>query len=176
MVWLNTDAGHLVFMQESTRPRWSGIEPPRDGREVTARFRWNRPTDPPTDYDRACDIDDVVGILDVDGQSAIVLGQEPMPTTCQSTADGGLLIARLYTSEIGLPDFVPPPTGLPWHSVGCVLFDGSPLVLFDSTEVGWADPVFPSLPVMLVGGCFEVEHAALTRPDMELWLIRLRRI
>jgi hypothetical protein len=49
------------------------------------------------------------------------------------------------------------------------------LVLFDSTEVGWDEPVFPSLEVASLKGRFEVEHASLTNDEMELWLVGLRR-
>ena len=58
---------------------------------------------PASDYDRACDVDDYVGILQVGSGKGIVLGQDPLPATCQALPNGGLLIARLYTSEIGTP-------------------------------------------------------------------------
>lgn len=162
-------------MPASLRSQWSGIEAPIDGRVVQARFRWNDPADAASDYDRACDLDDYVGILDVGPASAIDLGQDPLPATVQPTEEG-LLIARLYTSEVGTPGQLPQIDQLAWTEVGRVEHDGSPLVLFDSTEVGWHEPVFPSLDVGLEAGRYAVEHAAFANDEMELWVVRLRRV
>jgi hypothetical protein len=84
LTWLGTDAGHLILVPAAARVHWSGIEPPPDGREIAVRFRSNTPAAPATDYDRACDIDDYVGILDVGSSWEVVLGQEPLPATWQS--------------------------------------------------------------------------------------------
>jgi hypothetical protein len=176
LIWLDTDAGYLILMPAAVRVEWSGIEPPRDGREVVARFRSNGPDDPATDYDRACDVDDYIGILDVASSWGIVLGQEPMPTTWQSLRDGSVLIARLYTSEIGTPSRLPDTGSLEWTTVGFIDSDGTPAVLFDSTEVGWEEPVFPSLDIAVPAGRYAVEHATFSNDEMELWLVRLRRL
>jgi hypothetical protein len=176
LTWLGTDAGHLILMPRALRPRWSGIEPPIDGRVVEALFRWNQPTDAACDYDRACDVQDYVGILDVDSGSAIVLGQDPLPATWQALPGGGVVIARLYTSEVGTPSSLPPLSPLAWHEVGLIECDDSPLVLFDSTEVGWEEPVFPSLELKIAAGRYGVAHAKLATDKMELWLVRLHPV
>lgn len=176
LTWLGTDAGHLILMPAAVRAHWSGIELPRDGRDIAARFRWNASDAPATDYDRACDIDDYVAILDVASSWGIVLGQEPLPATWQSMRDGSVLIARLYTSEIGTPSELPDTGNLEWTTVGFIDSDGSPAVLFDSTEVGWEEPVLPSLDVGLPAGRYAVEHATFAINAMELWLVRLRRL
>ena len=163
-------------MPGTLRPHWSGIEPPKDGRVVEAKFRWNQRTDAACDYDRACDVQEYVGILDVNSGNAIVFGQDPLPATWQPLTDGGLLIARLYTSEVGTPSSLPQIGQLEWQEVGRVEYDGSPLVLFDSTEVGWEEPAFPSLDVAIAAGRYGVEHAKLRTDEMELWLVRLRPI
>lgn len=176
LTWLDTDAGHLILMPRSLRSKWSGIEPPRDGRVVEARFRWNQPTAAACDYDRACDVQDYVGILDLDSGKAVVLGQDPLAATWQAIPGGGVLIARLYTSEVGTPSSLPPVSSLDWHEVGVIEYDGSPLVLFDSTEVGWEEPVFPSLEVEIAAGRYSVAHAKLATDKMELWLVRLHPV
>jgi hypothetical protein len=175
LIWLDTDAGHLILMPAAARPHWSGIEPPPDGREIAVRFRSNAPDAPATDYDRACDIDDYVGVLDVASSWGVVLGQEPLPATWRSMRDGSVLIARLYTSEIGTPSHLPDTENLKWTTVGFIDSDGALAVLFDSTEVGWKEPVFPSLDVGLPAGHYAVEHATFANDVMELWLVRLRR-
>ena len=171
--WLDTDAGHLVLMTASARLEWSGIEPSRDPRAASARFRWNKPSDAASDYDRACDVDDYVGIIDVGSQQAVVLGQEPLPATVITRADGSLLIARLYTSEFGLPSQLPVVDGIIWESVGSVTFSDSALVLFDSTDVGWETPAFPSISIEFTPGRYDVQHVRFNNHEMELWLVRL---
>ena len=163
-------------MPIAARPHWSGIEPPRDGRVVQATFRWDQPSDPPTDYDRACDVNDYVGILEIASFPAIVLNVEPLPTTWIPLPEGGILIMRLYTSEVGFPSRLPNIESVEWTASGSIDSDGSPFVLFDSTETGWEEPAFPSLDVALSAGRYEVEHGRLVNPDMELWLVRLRPV
>jgi frataxin-like iron-binding protein CyaY len=70
---------------------WEGTAVPAESRKVEAQFRWN-PDGPATDYDRACDVDDYIGLIDVGSGKAIVLGDEPLMTTWLSSADGGLLV------------------------------------------------------------------------------------
>lgn len=174
LTWLDTDAGHLILMPVSVRRQWSGIEPSSAPEATTVRFRWNQPNDPPSDYDRACGVDDYVGILQVGSHQAIVLGQDPLPAASRVLPDGALVVARLYTTEIGLPGRLPSIGGLDWQSVGHVILDGSRLVLFDSTEVGWEEPLFPSVEIEMAAGRYEVEHTRYGDDDMQLWLVRLR--
>src|SRR5262245_38375807 len=175
LTWLDTDAGHLILMPAHSRSQWSGIKAPEDGRVVQARSRWNDAGDLATDYDRACDINDYVGIIDVGSGRGIVLGREPLPATWVPTRQGGILVARLYTSEVGTPAEIPTvPQDLAWVPVGRVDYGESELVLFDSTEPGFEKPCFPSLPVTIVPGAYIVEHTKLVNDDMELWLVRLR--
>ena len=164
-----------MLLASKFKPFWSGIEPPKDGRVIDARFRWN-PDGPATDYDRACDVDGYAGLISVGAGVAIVLGEEPLPTTWQPLSDGGGLLVRLHTSETGdYPDTLPvPPPDLEWEAVGEFTTDGSPLVLFDSTESGAQPPIFPSLPIELAAGRYAVENAEWKHSLMELRLVRLR--
>ena len=157
-------------------PHWSGSLPPRDGRVIEATFRW-QPGQPATDYDRACDVNGSAGLLIVGDGLAIVLGNEG-PGTWQPLETGGLLLAQLYTTETGdLPEELPKlPDDLSWGLVGVFATDGSPLRVFDSTEAGDQDPVFPSIPVQLAAGNYAVESTRLDDPQMEVWLVRLRPI
>ena len=176
LTWLDTDAGHLILMSAAVRSLWSGIEPSRDPAAINVRYRFNPPSDPPSDYDRACEIDDYVGIIGVGSKHAIVLGQDPLAATLKQLADGSAVIARLYTSEIGVPAHLPAIATSEWQSVGSVVFDSSPVVLFDSTEVGWEEPVFPSVSTEIVLGRYDVAHAQYTDAALSLWLVRLQPI
>jgi hypothetical protein len=148
-----------------------------DGRVIEAIFRW-QPGEPATDYDRACDVDGSAALLAVGDGLAIVLGNEgPLPVTWQPLETGGLLLAQLYTTETGdFPRELPKlPNDLSWEPVGEFATDGSPLRLFDSTEPGDQDPVFPSIPVQLAAGRYVVESTKLEDAQMEVWLVRLRQ-
>lgn len=175
--WLDTDAGVLLLLSVNLKPLWSGIEAPKDGRVIQATFRWN-PDAPASDYDRACDVSGYAGLIPVGSGVGLVLGEDPLPTTWHPLPEGGILLVRLYTSETGnYPDTIPPlPTDLTWETVGDFSTDGSPLVLFDSTEPGDEPPNFPSVPVELAEGRYAVDSTTWKHPLMELRLVRLRPV
>jgi Immunity protein 21 len=174
--WLDNDAGASMLLSTRLLSRWSGSLPPSDGRVIEAEFRWN-PADGPTDYDRACDVNEAAAVLPVGDGSAIVLGNEgPMPVTWRPLASGGILLVQLYTTETGdMPARLPRiPSDLEWATGGAFHADGAPLRLFDATDSGEQDPVFPYLTVELAAGAYAVESAVLETPRMTLWLVRLR--
>ncbi len=51
LIWLDTDAGHLILMPAAVGANWSGIELPRDSRNIAARSRWNDSDVPATHHD-----------------------------------------------------------------------------------------------------------------------------
>ena len=96
--WISCDGGPHLLMPQSLRGVWRGSGPPFDGRVVDARFRWTMDAaDPATDYDAACDVDDAVGVIEVAGRQAVVLGDEvPLSTWLPCAAfDGGVLVVAL---------------------------------------------------------------------------------
>ena len=78
--WIESAGGPLILLPLSDLSLWEGSRPPSAGRTVEANFRWNDESDPATDYDRACDIKDLLGIVQVGQVEALVLGDEPLPT------------------------------------------------------------------------------------------------
>jgi Immunity protein 21 len=69
------DGGPLIAVPDAAIAHWEGIDPPSNGRVVTARVRWSEPGDPATDYDRACDVDAESAVALTVGDSwGIVLG------------------------------------------------------------------------------------------------------
>lgn len=124
---------------------WGGVLPPVDGRRIEARFRFNSPDDPATDYDRACDVSmtGYVGLLDIGSGQGLILGDEPLSTAWQPAIaageggddTGGLLIRCVYANSdadvIAALAHVPQ-TG--WRDEGLVLSIGhEPLYLLDAT-------------------------------------------
>ena len=78
--WVGQAAGPLLFLPEALLSDWSGIDVP-EYRLVTASFRWNAKESRACDYDRACDIEDEVGVIDVGHGQGLVLSGGLRPTT-----------------------------------------------------------------------------------------------
>jgi len=65
---------------------------------VEAKFRWSaEPDKPASDYDSACDIEELVGMISVAGHPALVLGDEvPMSTWLpHEQFSGGILVVPM---------------------------------------------------------------------------------
>lgn len=69
--WVAGDGGPLIVMEEALLDFWEGSDAPSDGREVIAEFRWG--LDVATDYDKACDVNDFAGVIEMNGGHAFVL-------------------------------------------------------------------------------------------------------
>ena len=84
MDWIESAGGPLVILEERLLQHWAGIGPadwaPGDG----------------SDYDRACSVDDWIGLLEVGDGSAVVLGSEPARTCIMEAPDGALLVRWIH--------------------------------------------------------------------------------
>jgi hypothetical protein len=142
---------------------------------VVARFRWN-PDGAATDYDRACDVSDYVGLIQVGQSEGLVLGDEPNDTTWLSHPDGGLFVRWRYAAgEEQVEDALGAiPSSLAWQSAGELRVTESPLELFDSAEAG-LEPCGQRLRVLLQPNLYSLSHAEYV-PDAEtaFQLIRLQ--
>src|SRR5882724_11999130 len=79
--WIDSAGGPLILMDQSFVDCWKGnssISPKNPGI---------------TDYERACRIDNYIGLVDVGSGNGLVLGDEPMMTSwhSQNTVEGILL-------------------------------------------------------------------------------------
>ena len=102
LTWLDIDGGPLLLLSEALLPFWEGSDPPSGGRTAEATFRWGDPDAVATDYDRACDVDDYLGLVDVDGGKGLVLGDEPMSTAWFPRGDDeheGMLVRWVYADN-----------------------------------------------------------------------------
>lgn len=96
--WVCNDGGPFLLIPQKHLQAWEGTVPPSNGRVVQAQFRYD-PTIPATDYDRACDVEDYLGLLAVGEGTALVLGDEPVMTAWLPKANGGILIRWRYANS-----------------------------------------------------------------------------
>lgn len=125
LTWITSAGGPLILLEEHLLSHWHGIK-----------------TD---DYDRACGIDDYLGLLDVGPGRALVLGEEPMPTAWQPLsgpaegmpAEGMFVRWQWADDDESVVEAIADLSKAPWEPTGIVfdVTDGS-LLLFDATCPG----------------------------------------
>ncbi len=139
--WTDTSGGPLLLLLGELMPLWEGTNVPSGGRVVNARFSLEGIGTPATDFDRACDVEGDLGLINVGEGQGLVLGGELMPTAwwpADGSESGGTLIRQNYTSDDDdviqavseLPDHLWEPTGLLFNA------GREPLYLFDSAHPG----------------------------------------
>jgi hypothetical protein len=173
MTWIESEGGPLLLLAPSLLRYWDGIRPPPDGRLVEAKFRWDGPGSPATDYDRACDINDYLGLIAVGPGFGLVLGDGETSTTWwppASSAEAGLLVNWIYANDEEsvlrcLTDVPAELWGQP--AVGFEL-EAGPLWLFDSACPG--DYIDVHLEIPLASARYLVE-TAVWEPDQQASLV-----
>ena len=98
--WINSAGGPLLLVAQEDLESWHGIEN--------------------DDYDRACAVDDYVGMIPVGGGPGLVLGDEPMQTAWVAlTASSGLLVRWMWAdSEQAVIDSLPAIPEEAWQATG----------------------------------------------------------
>jgi hypothetical protein len=69
--WITGDGGPLIMMEADLLHFWEGSDAPSGGRVVEAASRWG--LDVATDYDKACDVNDWAGVININNGVAFVL-------------------------------------------------------------------------------------------------------
>jgi hypothetical protein len=103
--WVSCDGGPHLLLPREVASMWSGTSAP-PGRIVNARFRWSAdPSSPASDYDAACDVSELVGLVPVGEGLGLVLGDEvPMSTWVEADPfTGGLLVVPMAWPDPGMP-------------------------------------------------------------------------
>jgi hypothetical protein len=174
--WVSSDGGPLLLVAEEYLLAWEGCENPSAGRKVEAQFRWNL-DGVATDYDRACDVHDWVGLIEVGQGKGLVLGDEPLTTTWFPLADGGLLVRwvcadseeELIAAARKIPDSAYVDSGL------CLQVRNSPLVLLQASE-SWDDQFYSRLEIQLMAGDYSISTSEYDADGMtSLICHRLKR-
>jgi hypothetical protein len=172
MRWVVSAGGPLVVIPRELARSWRGIE--------------RRPGDAVTDYDRACAVDDYLGVLEVGPGHGLVLGDEPMQTAFIPSAEGGVLVRwGCAASEDAVLRAVGAVEESSWSPTVHRLPVGTDgAIMFDSAYPGGDVPAAlrqgehpAALAVPLAAGSYRVETADY-RPDDETCLIlhRLTRM
>ncbi|MFF3791934.1 Imm21 family immunity protein [Streptomyces sp. NPDC001981] len=129
-VWVQSMGGPLIVIAVSALTSWRGCtEAGAIVGDATA----------PDDYDRACAVDDLAGVIAVgdNGAQALVLADEPA-TTCYLPEHRAFLRWLAADSEDGLKaaaEAVLADPATEWEECGTWVSDG-PAVLMDSAEAG----------------------------------------
>ena len=123
MHWIESAGGPLVLVPERSLAAWKGADGPS-------------PTG--THYERACAIEDFVGLVPLETGAGVVLGDEPLRTAWRPTTAGGLLVRCIAAPserdvEAALETL---PEGLPWESMLDFHHPGGALLLFDAAFAG----------------------------------------
>lgn len=105
--WVTCDGGPHLLIPEELGALWEGTNAPSGGRVVNAHFRWSaEPGAVATDYDAACDINNLIGVIPVGAGAALVLGDEvPMSTWVPSMLFvGGLIVVPMTWPNHRMPE------------------------------------------------------------------------
>jgi hypothetical protein len=146
LAWLDTEGGPFVLVPHSALAQWSGTE---------------------GDYDRACEVTDLVGILSLpDGAEALVLGDEPLSTAY--LPEYRVLVRWYYAeSDDGVADVIR--DGLPtaeWEE-GPVLSTTGKLVMFDAAYFGnEVGTLTDGTALELGAGRYRVDSASVEPDDL----------
>lgn len=170
--WVWTDGAPLILLQDDLLAEWHGNDPNPSSNDRTAA----------TDYDRACEVQDYVGVIPVGRGTALVLGDEPMDATWWPSRDlaEGLIVRVSYSAgdeavtriieSLRLESLVD--TGVR------MIVTSSRLRLFDSVYAGTEERVrVGMLMVSIPIGSYVVHSAVLREPGSHMIVVhRLLRV
>lgn len=131
--WIKSDGGPLICIEARLSCRWCGNEGGfRSGSCSAVR---------PTDYERACERPEYLGLVAVEGGTALILGDAPLETTAWIESKTLMYIARLVYADKGegieraIADIRPDVWNSPEEVLRYVVETG-PLTIFDSALRG----------------------------------------
>ena len=162
MKWIESGGGPFILVPTDHLPEWRGIDA--------------GPSEDETDYDRACEISDDIGILEVGGTHAVVFGDEPFRTTWVPNEKGGGFVVRWvyadnensvtnYIAQGGLERVV--------TDAGVSVRLNGPCVLFDAAEPG-DDIRAESIAIGFSPGRYVVKSALVdVSPEVRLLIHQL---
>jgi len=154
--WLNSLGGPLILLPEELVGHWRGM----DG----------------GDYDRACAVDDYVGLVDVNTGTGLVLDDEPLQTCWSAlSAESGMLVRWVHAdSEASVTNALRNVPASIWEVTRLrIRTESGKFLLFDSVLSG--KEVEDSLLIAVRPGIYAIDSAEY-RPDAKTCLIlhRLR--
>lgn len=119
--WVESDGGPLILLEKDSSNLWRGHS------KIDQQI---------TDYDRACQIEDYLGLLDVGNSKALVLNDEPLSTAYwKISSEIGVFVRWVYAKhENEIPNIlVQAPEIDSWEKTGIrITFSTENFILFDS--------------------------------------------
>lgn len=104
-LWFANDGGPLLVLPREAASYWEGGDVPSGGRVVEADFRWD--TDVATDYDRACDVEELAGLIDIGPSWGLVLDDDiPSAAWVKVPDSETFFIVRVYYANDGNNDAI----------------------------------------------------------------------
>jgi hypothetical protein len=160
--WISSLGGPLIFLPESHVTLWRGAFGP-EGEED-----W---PEEETDYGRAGEVEDFVGTIPVGDAEALVLANEPVPTTYDPARM--LIVQRMAITTqpdvLSVVERIWP--SIEWRSVLNWSVIKSPLVLFDSAFPGEEIERAQLLRADVPPGRYDVRVSYFEpRPDADVWV------
>ena len=168
---IETTGGPLLLVPLAVAATWRGILGFSGDPARPPKFRWQGTGSQPTDYDRACDVPDPLGVLSVGGSPALVIGEESASTAVLPSADGRsvLLATRVCgpdeaavldaLAQVRTAQLPPAEVSVTWRT--------TPQILVDSSDLG--DRPTTHLPVHLPDVCCGASTWTFS-PTPELYL------
>lgn len=144
--WLESAGGPLLLLEEHLLAHWHGAF--SKSTQIST-----------TDYDRACNIDDYIGIIEVGSGYGIVLGEEPFSTAWLQLPNphNSFLVRWVFAeNEAAVIDALSELQETKWKKTGAkIQFSNGKLVLFDSACKG--TNIDDNLQIEISKGQYEVE-------------------
>ncbi|MDL5032326.1 Imm21 family immunity protein [Pelomonas sp. APW6] len=180
--WVSCDGGPHVLLPAKACSAWSGTQASRDPRRGSTSFRWSGdPSAPASDYDAACDVAGLAGLVHTSAGAALVLGDEvPMSTWVPHDGFcGGVLVVpmtwpdarhdgptlRSAVASVAPDEFLP--TGLVLPN------SGGRFLLCAAADAG-PDWYYPTLTIAVPPAVYEVVSAEVHIQGFWLRLHALR--
>ena len=153
--WLNSTGGPLILLERSLLCYWRGT--------------MTNSQSEPSDYDRACNVDDYLGLIDVGSGQALVLGDEPMQTCWWPlTLCQGILVRWHWapSEDVVYKSLAGDLNNITWENADLeIRFSDGDLIVIDSSCLG--DDLDDSLKFQLNPGQYRVD-TALFRPNKDI--------
>src|SRR6476660_7481512 len=89
MDWIKSSGGPLVCMERDLAPLWNGVQGSKSALNSTGI----------SDYDRACQVRDYLGKIEMGRRSALILGEMPLQTMIGRPSDEPPLIVRVFYAD-----------------------------------------------------------------------------
>ena len=156
--WIDSYGGPFLLLEEQFLDKWRGVHV-KDSRVLES------------DYDRACNIEDYVGLVSVGSDFGIVLGDEPLMTVWYSPEPNtGLIVRWVYAeNEASVIASLANRQNVEWEKteLKVQLWDGE-LVLFDAACEGIDLP--DKIKIEISAGDYQIETCHY-KPNAETYLL-----